>query len=151
MKKRFMLFSALFVFTIFLTGCGNKKAISTSEFINITKSNGFEIVDAKDQFDEDMVLEATLAVGDDYKIEFYVLDSEFNANGMYKYNKSLFERNKSNVSLYSSTDLGNYSTYMLQSGGHYVYLSRIDNTFLYVDVLEEYKGSVKDIISKLGY
>ncbi len=151
MKKKFLLFSLLLFGLLMLTGCGNKKAITTHDFKNITEQSGFSTIDAKDQFDETSVVEATLAYNDDYKIEFYVLDSDADAKGMFEYNKNIFEGRKSGVSKYASTNIGNSSTYMLQSGGYYMYLSRIDNTLLYVSVLEKYKDSVREVIKDLGY
>ena len=151
MKKK-ILFLGLFLVSIFMiTGCGNKKAVSTREFINITEQDGLTTVDVKDQFSDESVVEATIAYNDDYKLEFYILNSEASAKSMFSYNKNIFESRKSGISKYASTDIGNSSTYMLQSGGYYMYLSRIDNTLLYVSVSEQYKDNVKEVIKDLGY
>lgn len=151
MKRKIILFGIILVFLFTLVGCGNKKAITTREFKNITEQSGFSTVDAKDQFEGESIKEATLAINNDYKIEFYVLDNSESARGMFQHNKEIFENRKSGVSKYVSTDLGNSSTYMLQSGGYYMYLSRVDNTLLYVNVLDQYKDSVKEVVNDLGY
>lgn len=151
MKKKIILFSMFFIVLMILTGCGSKKAITTKEFINITENNGYVIVDAKDQFDYDYIKEATIAKEDDYQLEFYVLDNISNANGMFEHNKSIFESYKDGISAETSTNIGNYSTYSLQSGGYYMYLSRVDNTLLYIRVKGIYKDNVKNIVDKIGY
>ncbi len=45
----------------------------------------------------------------------------------------------------------NYSTYSLTTNGKYKYLSRIDNTLIYIDASDDYKDAIKDIIKELGY
>lgn len=151
MKKKIGFISILFVMLLILTGCGNKTAITTSKFISLTESEGYTISDVKDQFDEDYLKEATVAMGDGYQIEFYVLDSEFNAKNMFKYNKKIFLNYKGGLTSEVSSEVGNYSTYSLQSDGYYMYLSRVDNTLIYVRVESKYKDNVKNTIDKLGY
>ena len=151
MKKKIIFFSLLLVSVFMITGCGNKKAISTREFKNITEQDGLTTVDVKDQFSDESVVEATIAHNDDIKLEFYILNGEASAKSMFSYNRKIFEGRKSGASKFASTDIGNSSTYMLQSGGYYMYLSRIDNTLLYVSVSEQYKDNVKEVIKDLGY
>lgn len=150
-KKKLVLFSFMVCFVLLLCGCGSKKAITTRDFKNITEQSGFSTMDVKDQFDSNVIVEGTLAYTDDYKLEFYVLDSSDSAKSMFEHNKSIFEGKKSGISSYVSTDLANYNTYMLQSGGYYMYLSRIDNTLLYVNVLDSYKDIIKEVVKDLGY
>ena len=152
MKKNLFLFSLLFSMLLILTGCGNKKVITTDKFIDITEKNGFVTKDVLDQFSNTDVLDATIAnYNSDFQLEFYVLDSTEGAKEMFLNNKNIFETYKGSVSKYSSTDIGNSSTYMLESSGYYMYLSRVDNTLLYVKVDDIYKERVKSIIKELGY
>lgn len=152
MKKNLFLFSLLFSMLLILTGCGNKKVITTDKFIDITEKNGFVTKDILDQFSNTDVLDATIAnYNSDFQLEFYVLDSTEGAKEMFLNNKNIFETYKGSVSKYSSTDIGNSSTYMLESSGYYMYLSRVDNTLLYVKVDDIYKERVKSIIKELGY
>ena len=151
MKKKIIFFSFLLLSIFMITGCGNKKVISTREFKNITEQDVLTTVDVKDQFSDESVVEATIAHNDDIKLEFYVLNSETSAKSMFAYNKKIFEGRKSGVSKYISTDIGNSSTYMLQTGGYYMYLSRVDNTLLYISVSDQYKDNVKEVVKDLGY
>jgi len=70
---------------------------------------------------------------------------------MYNTNKSKYESEKANVSSSTTSNMKNYSTYSLNTNGTYKYLSRIDNTLVYVDVDEDYKDDVKEIMKEIGY
>ena len=86
-----------------------------------------------------------------YQIEFYELSNEENAISMHNTNKTKFESQKSNASASATASMNNYSTYSLTTNGKYKYLSRINNTLVYVDVDENYKDIVKDIMKEIGY
>lgn len=70
---------------------------------------------------------------------------------MYNTNQQKFESQKSNRSTSSTASMKNYSTYSLTTNGKYKYLSRIDNTLIYIDASDDYKDAIKDIIKELGY
>ena len=97
------------------------------------------------------MLEAYIAQKDDYQIEFYKLSSEENAVNMYDTNKAKFETQKGNNATSTNANMKNYSTYSLNSNGKYKYISRIDDTFVYVDVDENNKEAIRDIIKEIGY
>ena len=151
--KRLRLLLVVGLFTLlFVTGCGNKKAITPQEFTSIAQANNYNVSDATNQFsDYSQVREVKIARNNDYQIEFYVLNSESDAKSMYEYNKSLFEAYKISNYSESHVDLNNYSTYSLQSSGYYMFLSRIDNTLVYVKEPVEYKSNIDEFIKKLGY
>ena len=153
MKKISIIGALCIIIVLALTGCGKKKAITTSEFISKTESLGFTTTDATSQYAEfDHVKEATIAQHPDgYQIEFYSIDNEANTKGMFTTNKNTFEASKGNGSAESSVSLGNYATYSLTSDGSYMYLCRVDTTLLYIHVEDTYKDSVKDVIKELGY
>ena len=153
MKKKGILFGALCLVMLFLvTGCGNKKAITTSDFKSKAEKAGYQTADVYNQYKEfGYVKEATVATKDGYQVEFYVLDNKSNAAGMFNTNKTTFENTKSGSATESSVELGNYSTYSLTSSDSYMYLSRVDNTLIYVKVPESAKDNVKSLIKELGY
>lgn len=150
-KKKIILVGVLFSMLLILTGCGNKKALTTEEFTNLANENGFTISDATSQFTDSYVSKATLALKDGYQIEFYVIDNVENSKKMFEYNKNQFQNYKSGVSTELSKSVGNYSTYLLQSNGYYMYLSRIDNTLIYIRTDISYKEEVKSFVEKIGY
>lgn len=137
-----------------LTSCGSKTAITSDDFKTKMEADGYTIVDATDQFSGyEYINNVYLAVDKDktYQIEFYDISTEEYADGVFQNNKSIFEDSKGSTSAESSTSVNNYETYSLSSNDTYKYISRVDNTMLYVDVSSEYKDTVKEVIDKLGY
>lgn len=153
MKKKFgaVVFAA--VLCLGLTGCDLKKeAVTAGDFTEVMEEKGFEIVDSTDQFPEGSVQEVVLALNGDYQVEFYVFDSNTQAESAYEQNRENFESYsdaKSNL----STSIGNYNYYEqtdLGSGGYYV-VSQVDNTMFYAAAEKEYKDEIREIMDELGY
>ena len=152
-KKIFILGVICFVMIFALTGCGNKKVLSTADFKEKVENLGYTTKDVSVLLSTYRhVSEATVAKkSDSYQVEFYVLIDEENAKTMFNTNKAIFESYKSNISKESTATLGNYSSYTLTSGGYYMYLCRVDNTLLYLRVKDTYKEDVKLLVEELGY
>lgn len=152
LKKLIMATSCL-VLLFIITGCGNKTAITTTDFKSKMSNKGYANTDVISQYtDYVYIKEATVAQSTEgWQIEFYVLNDETNAQGMFNENKITFEGLKGNSSTESSTSLGNYSSYSLTSGGYYMHLCRVDNTLLFVKVPDTFKDTLKDLIKDLGY
>lgn len=138
---------------LFVTGCLKKNLISCDDFTEILKDNSYTVTDISEQYTTyDYIKNVVIAQSDDgFQIEFYVLESKDSAKKLFNNNLSKFESLKEGSSTEVSTNMINYSTYALTSGGYYMYISRVDNTLLYVNVDEQYKSEVKDIVKKLGY
>ena len=130
-----------------------KEAIKAREFASIMDDENYEIIDVTAQYESYGIDEAYVAIEEnrDYQIEFYELSSESKAKNMFETNKDYFEDGAGSSKITSSYSIGNYNLYSLTSNGHYQYLCRVDNTLLYIDVEDEYKDEVKDIIEELGY
>ena len=152
-KRRIVLCVVCFLMLFALTGCGNKAAITTSDFKTVAEGHNYIITDAVSQYAAyDYIKEVTIAQSsDDWQVEFYVLDNAANATSMFNTNKATFESYKGNSSSESSTSIGNHASYTLTSSGYYMHLCRIDNTLLYVSVPDTYKNDVKELIEELGY
>lgn len=154
MKKKTILWGILSVLVIFMTtGCGKKDVLTTDSFSSISKNNDCAIYDISEQYAVyEEIEEATVALNDDgWQIEFYVLTDSEEASSMFLTNKTTFESYKSNSSAELKTAMGNYETYALTSGGYYMYVSRVDNTLLYLRVDDKYKDTVKSLVEELGY
>ena len=153
MKKRGIIFAVICILTLFITtGCFSKTAITTSDFKSKMEAKGFITLDVKQQFSQyDYVKEATVAKNDNYQIEFYVLTTTERAEYMFNTNKKIFEGSKASGSLETKAKVGNYETYSLTSSGYYMYISRVDNTFIYLKVNESNKDDVTKVIKELGY
>ena len=83
--------------------------------------------------------------------EAYELNSISKTENMFETNKDYFEGRAGSSRITSSYGLGDYDVYSLTSNGDYMYLCRIDNTLLYIDVDDRYKEEVKEIIDELDY
>ncbi len=140
--------------TIINNSQSNSKTVITADrFAEVMKSKGYEVIDTTSSFAEagDYVKKSYLARTTGYQIEFYELSTVANAIESYNSNKTKFESQKGTTSSYSTMSRNNYSTYALTTNGKYQYIARVDNTNLYMDVAEEYKDVVKNIVNELGY
>ena len=153
MKRKILTIILFGCMALSLVGCGNKEAVSTEDFISIAESKDCEIADASAQYEEYSYVEnVTIAAHEEgWQVEFYTLSEDSYATSMFNTNKEIFESYKGNKSVESTTNIGNDATYSLTSDGYYMYLSKVDNTLLYVRVNEDYKDTVKTIIEELEY
>lgn len=131
----------------------SKTAITADKFCSIMQAKGYEVGDFTSQFAQygDYAKKVCAARKTGYQIEFFELANESNAIESYNTNKTKFESQKGNISSYFTVSKNNYNTYTLTTNGQYKYICRVDNTFIYADVAEEYKDEVKNIINELGY
>ena len=152
MKNIKLLLISIFMI-LMLTGCTEKTAITTKEFVSHAHAYTYEpynIIEQYSQFEH--IKEATLVRGrEGWQIEYYVLTDSNSADSMFITNKNKFEKSKGNTSKSVNTSGTNYNTYMLETNGTYKYISRVDNTLLYVDENIDYKNEIKEFIEELGY
>lgn len=132
-----------------------KTPITLETFINMMQSKEYVTVDAKTQFAAyDYIEQVFIAAPGDYKyqIEFYKLSDETNAANFYSNNKSIFESSKTG-SVQAETNVSgkNYSKYTLSTNGKYCVVSRIGDTVIYLNVDDQYRDTIKDILKELGY
>lgn len=154
MNKNKVLLGIVCLLVLFtLTGCFNKTAITKYGFVTKAESNDYEIFDVSEQYASyDFVETATIAKkSNDWQVEFYELDDDESAIGMFNENKTIFEQQKESVNNESTTSANNYVTYTLITNNNYMYLSQVDNTLLYINVQKEYKAEVQKFVEALGY
>lgn len=137
----------------FITINKEKEHISADEFNTIMENKDYTTIETTSLFVqyENYMYKSYLAKEDGYQIEFYELSNEENAIDMYNTNEFKFKKEKENISAYTTVSMRNYSKFELTTNGKYKYLSRIDNTLIYIDVDEEYKDTVKSIMKEIGY
>ncbi len=130
-----------------------KEYMSADEFYEEMEDEGYVMVDITAQYASYGIDEAYLAVkpNQEYQIEFYELSSISKAESMFESNKENFKDRAGSKRVTSSYGFGNYDIYSLTSNGDFMYLCRIDNTLLYIDVDDSYKNEVKEIIDELEY
>ena len=131
----------------------NKIAITADKFREIMNDKAYVLEDVTVQFSQygDYVKKVCVARKSGYQIEFFELANVANAIESYNTNKTKFESQKGSTSSYFTVSKGNYNMYTLTTNGKYKYICRVDNTFIYMDVAEEYKDEVKSIVNELGY
>ena len=157
MKNKFkglMLSTLCFVVLFMVTGCGNKVAISSSDFKTKMEKKGYTVDDVTSQFDGyDYLSKVYIALSSDsaYQIEFYELSDVDSASILFDNSKAAFENSKSSDSPEDSVDLENHEKYTLTTNGQFKVVSRIDNTVIYLDVPDTYKSSVEGVLKDLGY
>jgi hypothetical protein len=137
-----------------VTGCGNKTAITSSDFKTRMEAKGYIVQDATNQFsDYDYITQVYIALSSDYayQIEFYELSNSDNASSFFNTNKSIFENSKSSSASETSVSTANNAKYTLTTNGQFKVVSRIDNTVIYLNVSESYKSTIKDVLKDLGY
>lgn len=142
---------------ITLTSCSigkRKDSITPDTFCSKMQDKSFTIVDSTEQFSStDGVQNVYIAIAPNYtyQIEFYELSDDSQAEESYEKNIQTFEKSKTNVSSNTEVKLANYAKYTLLSNGKYMVISRINNTFIYVNADSDYKDDIDDILSNFGY
>ena len=141
------------VVIVFLVLGKGKESITASEFYDEMNDEGLMVIDVTDQYASYGIDEAYIAVesNQEYQIEFYELSSVSKAENMIETNNEYFKDRAGSKRVTSSYGFGNYDIYSLTSNGDFMYLCRIDNTLLYIDVDDSYKDEVKEIIDELDY
>ncbi len=155
MKKRSkVLWISVLILGLILVGCGKaKEAATVVDFNTHMESAGFTITDATDQYPEGAVEAVSIAMNDNYKIEFYIVPSTEQAEGAYATNKATIEgmKEQSTFSSEKSVGLSNYANYHLTTDDGYYVVSRIENTFLYITAPVAHKDEIAELVSGLGY
>lgn len=129
-----------------------RDALTAGEFTSIMESKDFIIVDAGSQFaNYDYIESATLAINENYQIEFYVLSDENYAGRFFANNKEKFESEKGTMSTSSSVNFANGAKYTLNTDGKFKVVTNIENTVIYLDVNESNKSEVESLLKEINY
>lgn len=151
MKKRFAFVVVCVLMILCLTGCGSKEVITTDYFKTTAEKYNYTTLDVSDKFSSGIVAATYAESSDGYGITFLTFEDESSAVARFNYQKSIYEKYKGSASSESSSNVNNYLTYTLTSGGYYMHICKVDNTMLYVRTSDIYKSNVKKMIKELGY
>ena len=136
MKKKGLIVVLLVVALLTLTGCMTKKALTTAEVKAIVEEQGFRVTDANDKYsDSDFTTDVIEIGNNNFYIQFITINNEENAKALFNSNKEKIDGFREGSYTNSSMSGKNYETYELVSGGYYMYISRVDNTIIYVNIL----------------
>ncbi|MDO4431707.1 MAG: hypothetical protein Q4B80_00195 [Aerococcaceae bacterium] len=160
MKKRWIILSVMLGLLVligvsvnFLLG-QTKDVASIETFAQVAKEQNLVVVDVTEQFaNETHVKSAHLATPEqnEWQIEFFHVESDAHARAMFKQNKANFEAEKGNSSMKMNINIGNFNTFSMTANKTYYYLSRVDDTLIYVKADSAYKDQIKEFIKKLNY
>ena len=125
--------------------------ISAETFAAQMEAQGFQIYDISDRYDAALADSASIAVGPDYQIAFFLLSDNRQAATAFAQNKAVFESQKGIASFRKTTSIGTYYSYYLISDGKFFLVSCIDNTMIYCVTDKDYSDEIRDLIKELGY
>lgn len=129
-----------------------KTPLTAEEFKTKMEEKGYTVLDATSLASQyDYVSKIYVAQKDAYQIEFFEFSNDEYAIGSFNTNKSKFEEFKGNSSATMTVNIKNYSKYSLNTNGKYKFVSRVNNTLIYLDVEDSVQDEVKEIIKELGY
>ncbi len=146
--KRFSLVCILFLISLLLTACGEKKTLTADQVSSKLSSNGFTVIDVTNQMEDKNISYVVSANNGRFQIEYYVFVSEEEAKKAYESNKIGFESNKNKGKEKTGET---YQKYTRQLSDTYNLLTRVNNTLLYSSVNIEYKKDLNKVIKDLGY
>ena len=150
MKK--LLKSSLIVLCIlFLCACDSKEVKLEREFKDFFKDKDYTIVEVDDKIDVKSILNAYAVIKNDgsYQIEYYIFSDERSAEVSYLSNKNNFNDNFDGK--ISDYDGSNYSKLTMKTDTNYYIVERVENTLLYMNVENEYKDEVEELLKEMGY
>ena len=150
MKKLIsILIGAVLIFAVI--GCGNKKAMTVEEFESKMEKNGYEVVDISSKYPSKKIKNVIIAKKDNYQIEFYVVENVDVAVSSYNLNKEIFEKSKGNKNIETKTSIGNTSKYTLKANSMYKVISRVENTFIFINAPSDKSEEINTVLKELNY
>jgi len=150
-RKKNILIFVLLLMVCGICGCGSKEVLTVESFNGIMIEKGFHISDVTEHVKADYVEAISLAIAEDYQIEFYVFSDSESAASVFEQNRSVFEEKSEEKGIQITKNLSNYSFFSMQEGGVYRLVARIDNTMLYVVADDVHKKEIVELIKELGY
>jgi len=141
---------------VMFVGCQTTRTpVTADKFATKAEEFGYTVQDAMNQFEEGAVKNYLLALKGidniDYQIEFAEVHTIEQAIAAYQENYSDFEAVKGSMSSSSTMNMKNYSYYKLTTNGRYHVISRIENTFVYINASVEYKDEIIEFLKIIGY
>ena len=156
MKKRTILpvsILLILVLALLFSSCSlfkPKTMLTAEEFKTLMEGAGYTVEDVTAQYDEGSADTVLIAYNEDYQIEFYALSTTDQAEEAFRVNKQTFEDTpgvKSNTELNGS----NFNYFAATTSDSYLVVSRVENTFIYVEEAAEFKDDIKEALNLLGY
>lgn len=151
-KKKALIILCAAAVLFFISGCGNKTAITADDFKSKMEEKGFTVTDMTSQSNTEKLSSALLAQSEDnsYQIQFLVLDSEDTSVSTYN-NAAESIKSQTNANVKTETTT-NHTAHIKYVTSEKIYdMSRIDNTILYSVASADKQDEVENIFEELGY
>lgn len=149
--KKILLFLMSITLLFVITGCKGKKALTADEFKNKMTQEGYQVQDISEKYVGKGAKAVLIAKKDGYQIEFFVTENKDYAVGSYNLNKEKFEKTKGNAMVETQKSMGNVSKYTLKSNSTYKVVSRVGETFVYINAPGAKADEINEVLKKLGY
>ena len=131
-----------------------KKSITANEFKSIMENYEYPVTDYTSEANYGDYVRKIYVAGNkrlSYQIEFYELADNQSASKAYEINVESLEAENKGFSSSTKLSRSNYDKYSATSNGKYRVVSRINNTFIFLNVDIQYKDNVEYILNELGY
>lgn len=151
--KKLILPIIIITILLFTSGCFNKTKITAEEFKTKMNEEGLAIAKDDEIMKNNLLIDMYIALKGEngYQIEFYEFKDKADAIDFYDNNKEIFnERDYVEKTIKEYNGI-NYNKYIMEADNYYKNIIRVDNTNIYLNVKNEYKDEVKNIIDKIGY
>ena len=160
MKKKYIIaIIVIFIIVALLIGIKlmterTKTALTADEFKTIMSQKSYQITDATTQFSNSNYINKVYVAGNkkiNYQIEFYEISDQSTAIEFFNNNETIFKNQKGSSAVETNVNGKNFQKYTLSTESKYKVISRIDNTVIYLNVDDNYKEEVKNVLKELGY
>lgn len=140
------------VLLVLATGCEEKRVAATPQvFSELMVENGYAILDMTDQYKDQPILNVSIAVKKDYKIEYYQLPDEAKAINGFDANYASLKGQKAEGDQDQYKSKSNYSYFKRVSKDQYHVIIRIDNTIMFTTAPIAQKEVIDGAFEKIGY
>ena len=156
MKTRNKLISLVpaLILVVFLSACKDMTPTTPSAFETEMESLGYTVTDTKEQFEN----ENNIAIEDMYvaskgsiQVYFMICTSSGQAQDICTSSLEKAKEKDTHIKSTTSINYGNHSKYTLNNGQEYIVFSRIENTFVAIEVDNDNKAEINSVLKTLGY
>lgn len=150
--KKITLLLVILIMSTALVGCGDKEKIAINDFTAIANEYNFYVEDSTDTYGDTNVKEGKVAMlSNACTVEFIEFETEEDAIRMFDSIQPVFASFEEDSRKHVSVDLKHYDKYMVSTDMYYKYVSRVDNTLVYVNTISSHEKEVKEFIDRMGY
>ena len=149
--KKFLLMLLVISLAILTTGCMTREKLTPYEFKANLEKKGFIVSDQTLTKSDQTITSYYVATTSEqkYNIEYYELNNEMTAQGIYlKYKEQMIT---TGAQVSTEVNLGNSEKYVDNYNGKYRVASRVANTVIWIDANIEYQEEIKSLLREIGY